>query len=330
MKAILFTAHSYERAAFDAAQKQLGCAHRLTYVRAALDASTVDLANGHEAIIPFVNDQLVDEALLRQVAACGVRLIALRSAGHNNLDVAAARRLGLTAAYVPAYTPHAVAEYVFALALALTRHIPRAVSRVRDGNFSIEGLVGTVLHRRTFGVVGLGKIGEVVATIAEGFGCKVVVSDPYVDPKSIRWPVLSVDDLLAQSHVVSLHAPLTPATRGLIDARRLALLQDGAILINTSRGPLLDTAALIDELRRDRLGGVALDVYDQEAGVFFTDHSGGVLHDDALARLLTFPKVIVTSHMGFMTAEALQEIATTTLENLTAFEAGRPLANELK
>jgi len=329
MKAVLFSAQPFERKAFAAAAARIGSPHEIAYVAAPLDATTAALAKGNEAVIPFVNDQLLDEALLTALAGNGVRLIALRSAGHNNLDIAAARRAGLTCVYVPSYTPHAVGEYVFALLLSLVRRVPRAVTRVRDGNFNIDGLVGSVLHGRTFGIVGLGKIGHVVAEIARGFGCRVIVSDPFADPATVPWPVLPLDDLLGQSDFVSLHAPLTPDTRHLIDARRLSLLPDGAFLINTSRGPLLDSEALIEELKRDRLGGVALDVYDREAEVFFADHSRTPLQDDVLARLLGFPKVIMTSHMGFMTWEALDEIAATTLRNLSEFERGSPLTNEL-
>lgn len=327
MKAILYSTHRFEQKAFDRANSDH--AHEMTYVKAPLEATTAPLAKGNVAVIPSINDD-VNAGMLRSLARYGVKVIALRSAGHNNLDLAATHQLGLKTVYVPAYTPHAVAEHVFALALALLRHIPRAYDRTRDGDFEVEGLVGAQLNGRTFGVVGLGKIGRVVAGIAKGFGCRVLACDPQAAPKQSPYPLLPLEELLAQSHIVSLHAPLTAQTRHLMNAERLELLQPGAILINTSRGPLLDTAALVEVLKRGRLGGVALDVYEREAGVFFSDLSEQGLADDVLARLLTFPRVIVTSHMGFLTWEALGEIAATTLANLTEFEQGKRLTHELK
>ncbi|CAN7791869.1 2-hydroxyacid dehydrogenase [Caballeronia sp. LjRoot34] len=326
MKVTLFTTHPFEEEAFELAREDTGSAHALTYVSAPLDTRTAELARASEVVVPFVNDRL-DAPLLRQLAAYGVKLIALRSAGHDNLDLVAARREGLRAVYVPSYTPHAVAEHVFALVLSLLRHVPRALARVHEGNFSLNGLIGSQLVGRTFGVIGLGRIGRVVAGIAEAFGCEVLACDPLAQEK--KWPLLPLDELLARSHVVSLHAPLNAQTRHLIDARRLALMQDGAVLVNTSRGPILDTHALINALKEDRLGGAALDVYEREAEVFYVDHSDKALQDDDLARLLSFPNVIVTSHMGFMTREALGEIARTTLASVDEFEKGKPLSHEL-
>ena len=277
--------------------------------------------------MPFVNDGL-DAAVLRIMAGLGVRLVALRCAGHNNLDLATAATLGIQAVSVPSYTPNAVAEHVFALLLSMVRHIPRANARVRDGNFSIEGLVGFSLHGRTFGVVGLGQIGRAVAAIARGFGCQVLAFDPA--PESFAGvELVPLDTLLAESDIISLHAPLTRQTRHMIDAASLARLQPGAILVNTSRGALIDTPALIDRLRTGGLGGVCLDVYEEEAGIFYQDLSNEIIADDALARLLTFPNVLITSHMGFLTREALREIADTTIASLTAFEAGQPLTHAL-
>ena len=330
MKVAVFTTHAYERDAFESARAKLGFAQPLTYLEASLNPDTVSLAQGYEVIIPFVNDQLTEPAMLRTLATGGTRLIALRSAGYNNLNLPAARAAGLRAVHVPGYTPHAVAEFVFALLLALMRNVPRAVNRVREQNFSLEGLIGSVLAGRSFGIVGLGKIGRVVAGIAQGFGCQVLVSDPVLRPDDCPGELVPLDELLRRSHVVSLHAPLLPTTQGMIGARALALMPDGAFLINTSRGPLVDSVALVAELLRDRLGGVAIDVYDREAEVFFTDQSNKPLQDDVLARLMSFPKVIVTSHMGFMTWEALAQITETTLTSISAFAAGQPLSHELK
>ncbi|MGI4953162.1 MAG: 2-hydroxyacid dehydrogenase [Janthinobacterium lividum] len=344
MKALVTDTHGFDRDALTAANAGR---HALTFAAPRLDAATAVLARGYDAVIPFVNDAL-DAGVLAVLAAGGTRLLALRCAGHNNLDLAAATRLGLRAVNVPFYTPDAVAEHVFALLLSMVRHIPRASARVRDGNFSVDGLVGFGLHGRCFGIVGLGRIGRAVAVIAQGFGCRVLAFDPLAfDSPACTSPAftspactslaeavpgieaVSLEALLARCDVVSLHAPLTPATRHMIDAAALARLRPGAILVNTSRGALVDTAALIDSLRDGRIGGVCLDVYEEEAGVFYRDLSNEILADDVLARLLTFPNVLITSHMGFLTREALREIAATTIASLTAFETGQPLVHAL-
>lgn len=319
MKAAVFDTHDYDRLALQQANATLR--HTLTFLTARLDERTAKLAEGHEAVLAFVNDQL-DAETLRILAESGVRLIALRCAGHNNLDLAAARRLGLRAVSVPSYAPYAVAEHVFALLLSIVRHTPRAYERVRDGNFSIEGLVGFNLHGKTFGIIGLGQIGHAVAAIAHGMGCLLLAYDPARQPSPLPITFAELEQVLTASHIVSLHAPLTPQTHHMIDTRRLGLMRPGAVLINTSRGGLVDTAALIARLKDGHLGGVGLDVYEEEASVFYRDLSDEILSDDLLARLLTFRNVLVTSHMGFLTREALQEIATTTLVNLSDFEAG--------
>ena len=324
MRVLVTGTHEYDRVALNAANAD--GRHTLTFIAPRLDATTAVLAHGYDAVVPFVNDGL-DAAVLRILADGGVRLVALRCAGSNNLDLGAAVALGLQAVSVPSYTPNAVAEHVFALLLSMIRHIPRANARVRDGNFSVEGLVGFGLYGRIFGIVGLGQIGRAVAAIARGFGCRVLACDPVAAPCEIER--VDLDTLLADCDIVSLHAPLTPQTRHMIDAASLARMRPGAILVNTSRGALIDTAALIDRLRTGRLGGVCLDVYEEEAGVFYHDLSNAILADDALARLLTFPNVLITSHMGFLTREALREIADTTIASLTAFEAGQPLRHRL-
>lgn len=326
MKAAVFDTHDYDRAAL--MQANVAAGHALTFLTPQLDARTAALAKGQEAVIAFVNDQL-DAETLSLLAAQGVQLIALRCAGHNNVDVATARQLGLKVVNVPSYAPQSVAEHVFALLLSVVRHIPRAYNRVRDGNFSIEGLVGFNLHGKTFGILGLGQIGRAVAAIAHGMGCRLLAADPAPPPTTLPIEIRPLDEVLAASHVISLHTPLTAETHHMIDARRLALMQPGTVLINTSRGGLIDTTALIAALKSGHLGGVGLDVYEEEAGVFYRDLSGGILDDDQLARLLTFRNVLVTSHMGFLTREALQEIAATTLASLTDFEAGQPLAHDL-
>lgn len=286
-------------------------------------ASTVDAAT---AVCSFVNDRL-DRGCLTTLAAAGVRHVALRCAGFNHVDLAAARELGITVTRVPAYSPYAVAEHTVALVLALNRRIHRAFNRVREQNFSLAGLVGFDLHGKTCGIVGTGKIGRVAAEIFKGFGMRMVAHDPF--PQA-DWAAahgieyLPLDDLLAASDIVSLHLPLTPETNHLVNAATLARMKSGAMLVNTSRGKLIDTAAVIAALKIGRLGGLAIDVYEEEEGVFFEDLSGQVLQDDELARLLTFPNVLVTAHQAFLTQEALGEIARVTIENLLRVGRGEP------
>ncbi len=282
-----------------------------------LTAETAATAAGAEAVCVFVNDQ-VDAACLEQLAALGVKLVALRCAGFNNVDLTAARAHGIAVVRVPAYSPHAVAEHTLALLLTLNRRIHRAYNRVRELNFSLSGLVGFDLHGKTVGIVGTGKIGRVTAGLFRGFGVRLLGHDPHPDP---AWAAgagleyLPLERLLAESDVVSLHLPLTPQTRYLINETTIALMKPGAYLVNTSRGKLVETTALIVALKAGQLGGVALDVYEEEEGIFFEDHSSEPLQDDELSLLLTFPNVLITSHQAFLTREALGQIATTTLAN---------------
>jgi len=291
-----------------------------------LSADTAGSAAGAQAACAFVNDRL-DEACLEQLAGGGVRHVALRCAGFNNVDLAAARRLGIVVSRVPAYSPHAVAEHTVALVLALNRRIHRAFNRVREQNFSLAGLVGFDLHGKTCGIVGTGRIGRVTAEIFRGFGMQVVAHDPHPPAAwgaATSVAFLPLEELLARSDIVSLHLPLTPQSHHLVNAATLALLKPGAMLVNTSRGGLVDTTAAIAALKSGRLGGLALDVYEEEEGIFFEDLSGEVLQDDELARLLTFPNVLVTAHQAFLTREALAEIARVTVENLLAIGRGLP------
>jgi D-lactate dehydrogenase len=274
----------------------------------------------------FVNDK-ADRACLTMLAELGVRLIALRCAGYNNLDLAAARELGLGVVRVPAYSPNAVAEHTVGLLLTLNRKIHRAYNRVREQNFSLNGLVGFDLCGKTVGIVGTGKIGRIAATIFRGFGTTVIAYDP---KPSTDWATLhgvryvDFNTLLAESDVVSLHVPLVPETRHLLNAETLATMKPGVFIVNTSRGKLVDTGALIGALKSGHVGGVALDVYEEEEGIFFEDLSGQVLQDDELSRLLTFPNVLITAHQAFLTHEALGEIARVTTQNLLNLEVGAP------
>ena len=284
-----------------------------------LTAETAATAAGSDAVCVFVNDKL-DRDCLQQLAATGVRHAALRCAGFNQVDLAAAKEFGIAITRVPAYSPHAVAEHSVALLLTLNRKIHRAHNRVREFNFSLAGLVGFDLHGKTVGIIGTGKIGRCTAQIFRGFGCHVLAYDPF---PSVGWaaenPIRysSLDDVLAQSDILSLHLPLTKDTHHLLNGRSLAQMKRGAYLVNTSRGKLVDTTALIEVLKNGHLGGVALDVYEEEEGIFFEDHSErGLLEDDELSRLLSFPNVLVTSHQAFLTKEALDEIARVTVTNL--------------
>lgn len=318
----VFDTKPYERAAFEAAAPG---SVRLNFLEPKLTEATVGLAEGHVAVCAFVNDDL-GAAVLQRLASAGVGLLALRCAGFNNVDVPEAKRLGIDVARVPAYSPHAVAEHAIALALALNRKVHRAHNRVREGNFSLSGLVGFDLYGKTAGVVGLGKIGRTFAGIAQGFGMRVLAHDPlpseaYAATHGIE--LTDLEALLERADLVSLHAPLTPETHHLLGSERLARMKRGAVLVNTSRGGLVDTRALVEGLKSGHIGAAGLDVYEEESDWFFEDRSDRVMTDDVLARLLGFNNVIITSHQGFLTEEALGNIAETTLGNVAEWLAGR-------
>jgi D-lactate dehydrogenase len=285
-----------------------------------LESKTVLVADGAQAVCVFVND-VVNREVLERLSGSGVRLVALRCAGFNKVDLDAAKRLGM-AVTLPSYSPHAVAEHTIALLLALNRKIHRAYNRVRELNFSPSGLVGFDLCGKTAGVLGTGKTGRIVGEILRGFRMRVVAFDPYPNPE---WAVqngveyVEISALARESDLITLHAPLTPQTDRIVNKDTLALMKPGVILINVSRGRLIHTKALIKALKSGHVGGVALDVYEEEEGIFFEDLSGEILQDDELARLLTFPNVLVTAHQAFLTHEALSEIARITVENVRRF-----------
>ncbi|MBM3116000.1 2-hydroxyacid dehydrogenase [Jeongeupia naejangsanensis] len=327
MRIAVFDSKRYDEASLNAANARYG--HELVYFGDRLNRNTVPLAAGFDAVCPFVNDTL-DASTLNALALLGVKHVALRCAGFNGVDLVAAKQLGITVTRVPAYSPEAVAEHLFALLLTLVRKTHRAYTRVRDGNFSLEGLEGFNLHGRTFGVIGAGKIGQAAMRIANGFGMRVLAFDRSPDTKhagELGCTFVPLDQLLREADVISLHVPLFPETRHLINAESLSTMKRGAVIINTSRGGLIDSAALVDSLKSGQTGGVGLDVYEYEEGVFFEDLSGTALQDDTLARLMTFPNVVITSHQGYLTHEALTNIADTVFENLDAFAKGLPLAN---
>jgi D-lactate dehydrogenase len=325
----VFDTRSYDRAALE--QANAAGTHELTFFEPRLTPQTAALAAGFDVACSFVNDR-VDRQVLETLRAGGVRLLALRSAGYNHVDLVAAAAVGIPVVRVPEYSPYAVAEHAVALVLALDRKIHRAHARVREGNFSLEGLLGFDLHGKTVGLVGTGHIGSVAARIFLGFGCHVIAHDLRPSQELVQLGVeyVALLQLYERADIISLHVPLTPATHHMIDAAALARMKRGVVLVNTSRGALIDSRALIGALKTGQIGSAGLDVYEEEEGVFFEDLSNRVLQDDVLARLLTFPNVIVTSHQGFFTREALAAIASTTLANVTAFERGEPLVNEVR
>jgi D-lactate dehydrogenase len=328
MKVAVFSAKPYDRAFLERAN---AARHELTFLEARLSTETVVLADGFPTVCAFVNDRL-DADVLRGLARGGTRHIALRSAGFNHVDLDAARAVGIRVTRVPAYSPHAVAEHTVGLILALDRKVHRAYARVREGNFALEGLLGFDLNGKTAGIIGTGKIGAVVARILAGFGCRLLAYDvaPNPDCTALGVNYEPLGDVFAQADIVTLHCPLNDSTYHLINAETLALMKPGAMLINSGRGALIDTRAVIDALKSGRLGYLGLDVYEEEGPLFFEDRSGRVLQDDVFARLLTFPNVVITGHQAFFTEEALTAIAETTLDNVTAFEQGRTLANEVR
>jgi D-lactate dehydrogenase len=328
MKIAVYSAKPYDRKFLDRANPR--GAHELHYLEARLVAETSVLAAGFPTVCAFVNDRL-DAAVLDGLARAGTRHVALRSAGFNHVDLQAAKTLGIRVTRVPAYSPYAVAEHTVGLILALNRKVHRAYARVREGNFALEGLLGFDLHGKTVGVVGTGKIGALVARVLHGFGCRLLAYDlaPNDECVALGTRYLPLHDVLAQSDIVTLHCPLTSSTHHLIDAGALARMKPGAMLINSGRGALVDTPAVIEALKSGQLGHLGLDVYEEEGPLFFEDRSSRVIQDDVFARLLTFPNVLITGHQAFFTEEALTAIAETTLANVTAFEQGAPLINEV-
>lgn len=322
MKVAVFSAKQHDRDSLSAANAAGAHPHEITFFEAHLDSGTASLAQGATAICPFVNDH-VDRATLGVLHKQGVRLVALRGAGFNNVDLNAAEDFNIKVARVPAYSPWAVAEHAAALVLALDRKIHRAYARVREGNFALEGLLGFDLHGRTVGLVGVGRIGSVMARIMNGFGCRIIAYDPVpnAEIEALGGRHASLEELLSSSDIISLHCPLTPETQHLINAAALERMKRGVMLINTSRGAVVDTKAVIDGLKSGKIGYLGLDVYEEEGDLFFEDLSDQLIQDDVFARLLTFPNVLITAHQAFFTAEALQAIAETTIANLTAFEA---------
>lgn len=326
MKVAVFATKPYDR---DFLQRvNLRHRHELTFFEPRLSIETVRMAENFSAVCVFVNDRL-DRAVLAQLKEFGTKIVALRCAGFNNVDLDAAAEFGITIVRVPAYSPEAVAEHTIGLMLALNRNIHRAFARVREGNFALDGLLGFDMCGKTVGIVGTGQIGSVVARILKGFGCDILATDPLPSEECEKMGVkyVALNELASSSDIVTLHCPLTPETFHLVDDKLLELTRNGIMLINTGRGGLLDTRAVIKGLKQETIGYLGLDVYEEESELFFEDLSETVIQDDVFARLITFPNVLITGHQGFFTKEALEVIAETTLSNISAYEKGTGVMN---
>jgi len=328
MRVAVFSTKPYDRTFLERANGGFG--HELTFFEPRLTSETSSLADGFPAVCVFVND-ILDAPVLERLAEGGTTVVALRCAGFNNVDLPTAERLGIKVVRVPAYSPYAVAEHTVGLILTLNRKIHRAFARVREGNFSLDGLLGFDLHGRTVGIVGTGQIGAVVARIMAGFGCRLLGYDlhPNADCEALGMKYVSLDELLARADIITLHCPLTPKTRYLINAETIERMKPGAMLINTSRGAVIDTKAVIKGLKSGKIGSLGVDVYEEEADYFFEDLSQQVITDDVLARLLTFPNVVVTGHQAFFTQEAMEAIAETTQKNVRDIEETGRSENEV-
>jgi len=328
MRIALFSSTSYDQEYFEAANRDLK--FEITHFEARLRKRTAHLAAGFDAVIVFVNDE-IDKETIAILKEHGVSIVALRCAGFNNVDLEAAARAGLKVVRVPAYSPEAVAEHALALILTLNRKTHKAYNRVREGNFSLERLTGFNLTGKTVGVIGTGKIGAAFASIMSGMGCRVMAYDKYPNKALISSGLeyVSLEQLLSKSDIISLHCPLTPETAYLINRDTLNMMKPGVMLINTSRGALVKTNDVIFSLKKRQLGYLGIDVYEQEEKLFFRDRSEQILQDDEIARLMSFPNVLITAHQAFLTSEALEQIAATTLENLSAFRSGEELINEV-
>lgn len=330
MKLAFFNTKTYDKTAFEEENKAFG--QDICYFELGLTKETVSVLKGFDAVCVFVNDKL-DAELLASLKEAGVKLVALRSAGFNNVDLVAANSLGIKVVRVPAYSPSSIAEHAVGLILTLSRKIHKAYNRVRDGNFSLEGLTGFELRDKVVGVIGTGKIGAAFAKIMHnGFGCTVIAYDPIPNPELEKSGIMytSLDKIYSESDVISLHCPLNPASKHIINSKSFELMKPNVLIVNTGRGALIDTKAVIEALKKKQIGQLALDVYEYEDKLFFKDLSDTVIEDDLIERLLTFPNVLITAHQAFLTDTALSQIARITLENIQAFENGKKLENEVR
>jgi D-lactate dehydrogenase len=329
MKVAFFSAKSYDKTSFEQVASNFD--HQLTYYEVRLDQDTVYLAQGNDAICTFVNDQL-DQKVLKKLAELEVKNIVLRCAGYNQVDLKSADKLGIRICRVPAYSPEAVAEHALALLMTVVRKTHKAYNRVRENNFSLEGLIGINIHKQTVGVIGTGAIGSAFCKIMLGMGCKVIAFDHFEneDLKTLGVSYVKLAELIAKSSIISLHCPLTTETKHLINSESLSKMQEGVAIINTSRGALIDTKAMIKSLKKKKVGYLGIDVYEQEEDLFFQDLSAEILQDEDIARLMNFPNVLITGHQAYLTKEALHQIASTTLTNLNELESDKDLTNQIQ
>lgn len=329
MKITFFSTQPYDRKSFE--EHNRNYAFNIKFLEVQLNEQTAPLAEGAEAVCAFVNDR-INATIIKQLTQAGVRVLALRCAGFNNVDLAAANEYDLRLVRVPAYSPNAVAEHAVAMIMALNRKTHKAYNRIREQNFSLNGLLGFDLHGKTVGVIGTGNIGQVFCRIMLGFGCNVVAYDihhnQHLTDLGVRY--LALNDVFTGANIISLHCPLNDHTRYIIDKDSIERMQNNVMLINTSRGGLIDTKAVVKGLKSGKIGALGIDVYEQEENLFFRDLSETIIEDDVISRLSSFPNVLITAHQGFFTREALAEIAETTLSNLKAFQKGEPLVNEVR
>lgn len=323
MNVAFYSTKPYDRIYFEPKSKEYGV--NLHFLEVPCKEETISLAKGHDAVCIFVNDYL-NAGMIRELQEMGIKAILLRSAGFNHVDIKAASQCGIPVLRVPSYSPEAVAEFAMALLLTVNRYTHRAYARTRDFNMNINGLMGIDLYGKTAGVIGTGKIGQAMIRILKGFGMKILAYDPYPNP-NLDVEYLSFDDVFRRADIITLHCPLTPDTKHIIQAKTIELMKKGVYLINTSRGDLIRTEDLIDGLLQKKFAGVGLDVYDEEGGVFYEDRSNEIMEDEQLARLVSFPNVLITSHMGFFTHEAVEAIAEVTLHNARAVWNGEMLEN---
>lgn len=326
MKIAFYSTKPYDRIYFEPMSKEYDI--EIHFFELPCNEETIPLANGYDAVCVFVNDY-INKNMVKQLSEMGIKGILLRCAGYNNVDVKAAQKYDISVLRVPSYSPQAVAEFAMALLLTVNRHTHRAYTRTRDFNMNINGFMGMDLYGKTAGVVGTGRIGQAMIKILSGFGMKILAFDPYPNP-SLEVEYTSIENLFKKSDIITLHCPLTTETKHIVQAKTIEMMKDDVYLINTSRGDLIRTEDLIDGLLKKKFAGVGLDVYDEEGGVFYEDRSNDIIEDENLARLATFPNVLITSHMGFFTKEAVRAIAEVTLKNADALHKGMPLENEVK
>ncbi len=330
MKIAFYDTHSYDKDAFTKSNQEFN--FKITFFDFKLNENTVATSKGYDIVCIFVND-VADKEVIDHLKENGVKMIALRCAGFNNVDLAEAKAVGIKVARVPAYSPHAVAEHGLSLLLALTRHIPQAYLRTKTQNFNIEGLTGRDLYGLTAGILGTGKIGRTMGDVLSGIGMKLIAYDPFPNEqwaKEKNVEYVSIEEIFKRSDVLSLHCPLTEETKHIVNHDNMKLMKSDAVIINTGRGALIDSKALVHALKHHTIGGAAMDVYEEESKYFFSDWSTNVLTDDVLARLLTFPNVIITGHQAFLTTNALGNIADTTLQNIKDFTEGKDLVNKVE